>query len=328
MSDTAIQGAGWIGLLFLAGSYLLIIQEITENGAAFLRRPVPNARSVFAVLLGLAAASLWYVCSNYGFLWSRLQCILLLNFAILALVYYRFFYVPSHGKKYGRAFSFLQSLSRDLYTPGKRSDEARSKTFAESQQFRETERLFREAGERERQGKVSDTWHKHLSPDEIEENCFECGGHVTVVASSPMVCCSECLACGAKITLSRTSNGANVTVTLASPRRIVTVDNRLNAAITREELGFLYRIVDRLDDARKQLNAAKEELDALRAEHPGHERVLQALGRTIFRIGEIQLIEGDTEGAKSRLGEAQPIYERTGEQEEIDLVKRLLSTIS
>jgi tetratricopeptide (TPR) repeat protein len=124
----------------------------------------------------------------------------------------------------------------------------------------------------------------------------------------------DCLACGAKLHLMQGPNGPGVQAILSAPRRVVGALNRINCAAALHELGFLYRIVNRFEDALRVLNEARTQLEGLpRDGNPAYGNyLLNTLGDIYERIGEIKVIQGAAQEARTNLEIAKTLLRRAG----------------
>lgn len=103
--------------------------------------------------------------------------------------------------------------------------------------------------------------------------------------------------------------------------------NRINAAIGYQQLGFLYRIQERWDEAidtlHKSLNLSKE----LNSEYPEEKEILMTLSMGIFRLGEIDHAQGRYKEAKKRYKDSLEVGQKFVDEESIRTTDILMEQI-
>ena len=314
--------------------------EIGRKGLIQLGLEGPrNLRVVFAM-------SLWLIAIAWGMV-SKVQGQLVqlptsphpfwfLLWGVV-MVFLGHFSIQKSQFLFNTAKALHEYWGRLYYTPGKTGDPQKSAALRNFPKVQEAEKLYKEAIKLEEQGTLIRSVEKTVAIKEDELNYY---GYIRNV---------NCPVCGIQNYLSHweykttficnlcehivfvKQEGDNILlwarVRKKEAIRRPILRNRINAAIGYQQLGLLYRIQERWDDAIDALHKSQNMSKELNSEYPEDKEILMALGTAIFRLGEIDHAQGRYKEAKRKYKESLEIDKKLDNEEGIRTINILLDQI-
>lgn len=316
---------------------LIIATEWAKYGILELeiQRPI-NSRAIFGLLLGSTTFVI-------GGIMHRISGFNPMNYYAIALVtgvpflwllVYRYMLLPPGLFDFNRARIRTNYWMLSSYRPGKILEEQGSNlrefTFAER-----AIRMFRKAIEAQSRGVTVRTVTKKVElDDEIIDydrnanvNCPVCGISTKVPIYVHEGVSGGCNLCGSAISARRFGNTLYLEAILSKPTRVVSDKNKYNVVVGYEELALLYRMMNMFDEAARALKDGMKVVDELLSKTPNYSEYLTLRSLILFRMAELNHVQGNLEQARKGYEESLAIDRELGNEEGIRTVEELLKQI-
>jgi tetratricopeptide (TPR) repeat protein len=310
-----------------------------------IARPL-NAKPVIASFIGMTSFIIAGLAQRkFGLKFSFLTeeniwqaSLVFLGIPLLWLFFVRYAIMPKGQFDYNRAIARTKFWSLSHFKPGEKLKENGEllKNFSMAIQALQ---FFKNAIKSQEKGafaavpmepKIISLSHVAISErNTVTCSCPRCLASIEVPSCAPLGATGHCTNCGRVITAKTIGNLLYVNCRGgAIISHAITLRSKENIATAYEEMAFLYRMMNRFDDANEFLDRALSiTFDILKADPENYEYLkLKAL--ILFRQAEIYHVQGLSVNAKELYNECLLLDEKIGTpQEEIQLTKNLLEKL-
>lgn len=316
---------------------LIIATEWAKYGILEIgiQRPI-NSRAIAGVLLGsttFVIGGIMHRISGFNPV-NKYAIALVIGSPIFWLLVYRYILIPPGLFDFNRARIRTNYWMLSSYRPGKilqeKGSNLREFTFAKG-----AIRMFRKVIEAQSKGVAVRTVTKKVElDDEIIDydrnanvNCPVCGINIKVPIYADEGVLGACNLCGSAISARRFGNTLYLEAILKKPTRIVSDKNKYNVAIGYEELALLYRMMNMFYEAERALKGGMEVVEDLISKNSDYSDYLSLRSLILFRIAELNHVQGKLEQASRGYEESLAIDRELGNEEGIRTIEELLKQI-
>lgn len=272
----------------------------------------------------------------YGFNISNLILGIITGVAILWLLVFRYVLMPKGLFQFNKAKIRTNFWSiTGNYIPGEILTE-RANSLKEFGLAKGAVKMFRQSVELQLKGDTVWRLNKTMELDDNKLNewdntyrirCPACPFEMRIPNVKGRNMSGTCGVCGSVSTVRIEGNTLHMSTILPKATRIVSDKNRYNAAVGHEEMALLYRMMDMFDEAREALQKSMELTEQLLGNEPESQNYLKLKSLVIFRLAEIDHIQGSLEAAKTGYKKSLEIDQRFQDQEGIQTTTHLLEKI-
>ena len=326
--------------------YLIMATELAKYGLMqILIRYPPNNRAIYAITLGFIAVNVGGYLQKQGeinaFLFKEENSLpaSLIVFGLFAIwiIFFRYVIMPKGLFDYNRAISRTNYWSRIHYQPGKSLESA--KFLSNFSRANQTLELFKKAIEVQRKGSLVDNNNTRREIDLSGEDmsydgmitisCPSCGMPIKAPRYAPQGAEGNCINCGAMISAKLIGNTLFINSYGTRRTRSVTPINYKDMATALEEMAFLYRMMNRFNEAHEALDEALKTVNNILSKDKDNKEFLKLKSLIIFRQAEAYQAQGiNIEEVKKLYAECLVIDQLTGELFSKELVNGLIAKLS
>lgn len=332
---------GTIAIYLIVGILNMILAtEWAKNGLLEIgiQRPV-NQRVMKAVFLGVMivlVSSVAHRLVGFDPILDERIAVLVVGIPLLWIPFYRRFIMPPGLYDFNRAMTRTNHWALANYVPGERNSEEKAQNLRDFGAAQNAIKMFKRAIELQLQGgKVRFLDDIHELDDESYNEwtnsydipCPVCPTKLKLPPRKGENLSGICTWCGSTITVRIEGNTARLHVILAEPIQRVTDKNKYNAGIAYSEMAWLYRMMNMFDEAKEALKGGLDIAEGLLKEDPENLEYLGMKSMSIFRLAEVNHIQGDLEKAKAGYQESIAIDRKLQDEEGVQLVQKLLDKI-
>lgn len=306
-----------------------------------LQRPI-NARASGAGMVGMLALVIGGLAQKYGHFEFQLLTepnlwkvgAILYGPPLAWLYIFRHLILPAGLYDHNRATMRTRFWTAKHYRPGRKlfSEGELLKSFPPARQALQ---LFKRAIEAQEKGTRTSVQSRIIDLDEVEESyrgtvstsCPNCGAPVEVPVQVPIGDTGQCQLCGCMLTVKRIGNNIYLNC-FGATRRTMTKRNRLNVAIAYDEMGLLYRMMNRFDEAQEVFQKSLALVNSLLEGEPTNREYLTLQSLILFRQAEaFQAEGGHSQEARALYLQSLAIDKQLGLDEDRPLIEGLLAKL-
>ena len=301
-----------------------------------IQRPI-NSRAMAGVFVGVITIFISGLAHRFiGFEISQNIAIMITGAALLWIPFYRYLILPAGLNAFNKARTrtFFWSITGN-FIPGEKLTE-KAESLRGFGMAITAEKLFKHSIELQLKGQRVQSLSNvvEISDDIIAGwgdtyriRCPGCPFEVRIPMVHGRNMSGVWNMCGAMITVRIQENKIYVNAILRKPIHIVSDQNRYNAAVAYEELALLYRMMHRFDEAKEALGESREIVGQILDESPLNSGYLKLKSLVIFRLAEINHVQGNLKEARVGYEESLAIDKKHGDAEGIKMNGMLLEKL-